>query len=103
MMDGRVAAIAPVLDDNVFTTHPDQVLSVITHGFYGPFREAARAPGLRRPQTTRWTGQPPRGPARGEADAAEGADLLMVKPGLPYLDILRDLLDSFDLPSRSTT
>ncbi len=101
MMDGRVAAIRAALDANGFALTP--ILSYAAKyasGFYGPFRDAAdSAPafGDRR--------QYQMDPAnRREAllemdlDVAEGADMLMVKPGLAFMDILRDARERFDLP-----
>lgn len=101
MMDGRVGAIRTALDENGFVDR--LILSYaakFASAFYGPFREAADSA----PQSgDRKSYQMP--PAnRREAlremaeDANEGADLLMVKPGLPYLDILREARERFDLP-----
>ncbi|HBR06137.1 MAG TPA: porphobilinogen synthase, partial [Desulfovibrio sp.] len=68
--------------------------------YYGPFRDAAEsAPAFGDRKTHQMDPANRREALReAEADAAEGADILMVKPGLPYLDIVRDLRDSFDLP-----
>lgn len=101
MMDGRVAAIRAVLDDNGFTDTPIMSYAVkYASAFYGPFREAAESTPAFGDRKTHQMDPANRREAlrEAEADAAEGADLLMVKPGLPYLDILRDLRDSFDLP-----
>ena len=101
MMDGRVAAIRQKLDENGFET--TAILSYAAKycsGFYGPFREAAQSS----PQFgDRRSYQMDPGNAR-EAlkevalDLEEGADAVMVKPALPYLDILRRVRDRFDVP-----
>lgn len=101
MMDGRVAAIRDTLDENGFTDIPIMSYAVkYASAFYGPFRDAAEsAPAFGDRKTHQMDPANRREALReAEADAAEGADILMVKPGLPYLDILRDLSDSFDLP-----
>ena len=101
MMDGRVGAIRKALDGAGFAGTPILSYAVkFASGFYGPFREAAEsAPqfGDRRAYQM--------DPANGrealreaEADVEEGADMLMVKPALPYLDILAALRQRFDLP-----
>jgi porphobilinogen synthase len=101
MMDGMVGAIRTGLDDAGFTGTPILSYAVkYASGYYGPFREAAdSAPqfGDRRgyqmdPANAR--------EALREAslDVAEGADMLMVKPALPYLDIIRAVHERFDLP-----
>ena len=101
MMDGRVAAIRQILDANGFETVP--ILSYAAKyasAFYGPFREAAgSAPAF---GDRRGYQMDPHN--RKEAlkecrlDAEEGADLLMVKPALSYLDVIRDVSETFDLP-----
>ena len=101
MMDGRVASIRKALDANGFTNTP--ILSYAAKYasvFYGPFREAAEsAPqfGDRRSYQM--------DPANGREamreialDVEEGADMIMVKPAMPYLDIIRMARDRFDLP-----
>jgi porphobilinogen synthase len=101
MMDGRVGAIRYALDEAGFSATPILSYAVkFASGFYGPFREAAdSAPkfGDRRAYQM--------DPANGrealreaEMDVLEGADMLMVKPALAYLDILAALRQSFDLP-----
>jgi porphobilinogen synthase len=101
MMDGRVGAIREALDGAGFTATPILSYAVkFASGFYGPFREAAdSAPkfGDRRAYQM--------DPANGreamreaELDVEEGADMLMVKPALPYLDVLAALRRRFDLP-----
>jgi len=96
MMDGRVAAIREHLPQTPIVAYSAKYASA----FYGPFREAAGS-------------APSFGDRRGyqmdpgnlrealrecELDAAEGADMLMIKPALPYLDVLRAVRDRFDLP-----
>jgi porphobilinogen synthase len=101
MMDGRVGAIREALDDEGFPTLP--ILSYAAKyasAFYGPFREAAdSAPqfGDRRgyqmdPANVREAMREVR------LDVEEGADILMVKPALPYLDVIRAVAESSDRP-----
>lgn len=101
MMDGRVAAIRAALDENGFSHIPVMSYAVkYASGYYGPFREAAESTpqfGDRRSYQM--------DPANrlealreAQADIDEGADIIMVKPGLPYLDILRDLRNTCTLP-----
>ena len=101
MMDGFVAAIRSALDKSGFENTPIMSYAVkYASGFYGPFREAAQSTpqfGDRRgyqmdPANSR--------EALREAalDVEQGADILMVKPALPYLDIIRLVRERFDLP-----
>ena len=101
MMDGRVAEIRGVLDENNFDTVPIMSYAAkYASSFYGPFRDAADCSpqfGDRRsyqmdPANSR--------EALREAtlDVDEGADILMVKPALAYLDIIAKLKEEFDLP-----
>ena len=101
MMDGRVGAIREALDDRGFEMVPILSYAVkYASSFYGPFREAAdSAPafGDRRgyqmdPANVR------EAIIEATLDVEEGADLLMVKPALPYLDIIAQLRGEFDLP-----
>jgi porphobilinogen synthase len=101
MMDGMVGAIRGGLDDAGFTSTPIMSYAVkYASAFYGPFREAAdSAPqfGDRRgyqmdPANVR------EGLREAELDVVEGADILMVKPALPYLDVIRAVRKRFDLP-----
>jgi porphobilinogen synthase len=101
MMDGRVAAIRAALDAN-----GHQKVSILSYaakfasGFYGPFREAAEStPSFGDRRTYQMD------PANGreamhemQLDLEEGADMLMVKPALPYLDLLRQARDRFPVP-----
>jgi porphobilinogen synthase len=101
MMDGRVGAIRGALDDAGFGETPIvSYAAKYASAFYGPFREAAES-------------TPAFGDRRGyqmdpanvrealrecELDVAEGADMLMVKPALPNLDVIRAVRERFDLP-----
>jgi porphobilinogen synthase len=101
MMDGRVAAIRDALHDHSFESTPILAYSAkYASAFYGPFREAADS-------------TPSFGDRRGyqmdpanvrealrecELDLEEGADALMVKPALPYLDVIRAVRETFDVP-----
>jgi porphobilinogen synthase len=101
MMDGRVSAIRSALDDAGLEQTPIvSYAAKYASAFYGPFREAAES-------------TPSFGDRRGyqmdpanvrealrelEVDAGEGADVLMVKPALPYLDVIRAARERFDLP-----
>jgi porphobilinogen synthase len=101
MMDGRVAAIRGALDEHGFPETPIvSYAAKYASAFYGPFREAADS-------------TPAFGDRRGyqldpanvrealrecELDVAEGADVLLVKPALPNLDVIRAARDRFDLP-----
>ncbi|MGQ0604078.1 MAG: porphobilinogen synthase [Anaerolineales bacterium] len=102
MMDGMVAAIRAGLDSVGFEHLP--ILSYSTKyasGFYGPFREAAQgAPKFGDRKTHQMDPANAREALRETAlDVAEGADMLMVKPALPYLDIIRQTHDHFpELP-----
>ncbi|HEX8007516.1 MAG TPA: porphobilinogen synthase [Trebonia sp.] len=102
MMDGQVAAIRSALDADGFAEIPILAYSAkFASGFYGPFREAAEcAPQFGDRNAYQ---QDPAGPV-GESlreirlDLAEGADAVMVKPALAYLDILRQVRDMVDVP-----
>jgi porphobilinogen synthase len=101
MMDGRVGAIREALDDRGFESTPILAYSAkYASAFYGPFREAADS-------------TPSFGDRRGyqmdpanvrealrecELDLEEGADALMIKPALPYLDVIRATREAFDVP-----
>jgi porphobilinogen synthase len=101
MMDGRVGALRAALDDQGLAETPIMAYSAkYASAFYGPFREAAES-------------APSRGDRRGyqmdpanalegvreaQLDADEGADVVMVKPALPYLDVIRRVKDATQLP-----
>lgn len=101
MMDGRVAAIRSALDDEGFANLPIMAYSAkFASGFYGPFREAAEGAPQFGDRTT-YQMDPANGrEAVREAllDAAEAADIVMVKPALPYLDIVRAVREATRLP-----
>ncbi|MEK7829363.1 MAG: porphobilinogen synthase [Deltaproteobacteria bacterium] len=101
MMDGRVAVIRKALDENGFQNMPIMSYAVkYASAFYGPFREAAESTpefGDRRSYQM--------DPANSDEairevrlDIEEGADIVMVKPALPYLDIIRRIREEFDYP-----
>jgi porphobilinogen synthase len=101
MMDGRVGAIRRALDTAGFTNTP--ILSYaakFASGFYGPFREAAdSAPQFGDRRSYQMDGANVREAMREiEADIEEGADMIMVKPAMPYLDVIAAARDRFDLP-----
>jgi len=101
MMDGRVAAIRETLDNNGFSKIPIMSYAAkYASGYYGPFREAAESTPQFGDRRSYQMDPANRLEAVREArmDVEEGADILMVKPGLPYLDILRELREEFDLP-----
>ena len=96
MMDGRVAAIRSELPETPIVAHSAKYAS----SFYGPFREAAgsaAAFGDRRAYQLD-PGNLREALRECELDAGEGADVLMVKPALAYLDVIRSVRDRFDLP-----
>jgi porphobilinogen synthase len=101
MMDGRVAAIRKILDDHDF-----EEVAVLAYAakyasaFYGPFRDAAESTPQFGDRRSYQMDPPNRREALREMrlDLEEGADVLMVKPALAYLDILADARREFDLP-----
>jgi len=96
MMDGRVAAIREELPDTPIVAYSAKYASA----FYGPFREAAEsAPAFGDRRGYQMDPANVREALREcEQDVAEGADVLMVKPALPYLDVIRAARERFDLP-----
>ena len=101
MMDGRVAAIRQKLDGNGFSEIP--ILSYAAKycsGFYGPFREAAQsAPQFGDRRSYQMDPTNVREALKEVAlDLEEGADMVMVKPALPYLDVIRAVRERFDVP-----
>lgn len=101
MMDGRVAAIRDILDENGFEHIPVMSYAVkYASAYYGPFREAAEStPGFGDRRSYQMDPANRREALReANQDVAEAADFLMVKPALAYLDVLRELKDNFDLP-----
>ena len=98
MMDGMVAAIRGELDNHDYTNVPIMSYAVkYASAFYGPFREAAEgAPKFGDRKTHQMDPGNVREALREAAlDVAEGADFLMVKPALPYLDVIRRVRDAF--------
>jgi porphobilinogen synthase len=101
MMDGRVAAIRKVLDDNGYQRIP--ILSYaakFASVFYGPFREAADStPQFGDRRSYQMDPANAREAMREIAfDLEEGADMIMIKPAMPYLDLIRDARERFDVP-----
>jgi porphobilinogen synthase len=101
MMDGRVAAIRKALDEAGFLNTP--ILSYaakFASGFYGPFREAAdSAPQFGDRRSYQMDGANLHEAMREiELDLEEGADMIMVKPAMPYLDVIAAARERFDVP-----
>lgn len=101
MMDGRVAAIRAILDEHGYQTTPIMAYSAkYASAFYGPFRSAAGSA----PSFGDRKGYQMDPHNRKEAlkecalDIEEGADIIMVKPALSYLDVIRECSDAYDLP-----
>ena len=101
MMDKRVAAIREVLDENGFINTPIMAYSAkLASGYYGPFREAAHsAPGFGDRKTYQMD------PANGleamrevEEDILEGADIIIAKPAMAYMDVIKDISNNFNIP-----
>ena len=95
-MDGRVAAIREALPETPIVAYSAKYASA----FYGPFREAAdSAPSFGDRRGYQMDPANVREALREcELDVAEGADVIMVKPALPYLDVIRAARERFDLP-----
>ena len=101
MMDGRIAAIRRTLDDNRFSGTPIMSYAVkYASSFYGPFREAAGSAPSFGDRKSYQMDYHNRREALKEAllDVDEGADILMVKPAMSYLDLVREVRDATDLP-----
>ena len=101
MMDGRIAAIRQALDDNGHKNVPIMSYSAkYASAFYGPFRDAAGSAPAFGDRRGYQMDPHNRREAMKECtlDVEEGADILMVKPALSYLDIIRECSDAFDLP-----
>jgi porphobilinogen synthase len=103
MMDGRIGAIRQALDEAGF-----QDVSIMSYtakyasAFYGPYREAIGTGGLLKGDKRTYyidPGNSDEAMREAEADIDEGADMLMVKPGLPYLDVIRRMKDEFAMPT----
>jgi porphobilinogen synthase len=101
MMDGRVAAMREALDGGGFEQTPIlSYASKFTSAFYGPFREAAdSAPQFGDRRSYQMDGANLREAMREiEQDLVEGADMLLMKPAMPYLDVIRAARKRFDVP-----
>ena len=103
MMDGRIGAIRLALDD---AGHNDVATMSYTakyaSAFYGPYREAIGTDGLLQGDKKTYYIDPANSEdamREAELDIAEGADMVMVKPGMPYLDIVRRMKDTFAMPT----
>ncbi len=103
MMDGRIGAIRQALEDR---GHKDTLIMAYTakyaSAFYGPFRDAVGSSGTLKGDKRTYQMDPANTDEalrEAEFDLAEGADMIMVKPGMPYLDILRRVKDSFGAPT----
>ncbi len=103
MMDGRIGAIRDALDA---AGHQDvAIMSYATKfasAFYGPYRDAIGTKDLLKGDKKTYYIDPANGDEamrEAEQDLAEGADMIMVKPGMPYLDIIRRLKDTFSVPT----
>jgi porphobilinogen synthase len=104
MMDGRIGAIRRALDA---ANHPDALIlsyaAKYASAFYGPFRDALGSGGdLGKHGKATYQMDPANGDEalrEVAADLAEGADMVMVKPGMPYLDVLRRVKDAFAVPT----
>ena len=103
MMDGRVGAIRTALDDDGLTDV--QIMSYAAKyasSFYGPFRDAVGSSKTLTGDKRTYQMDPANvdeAIREVELDVAEGADMVMVKPGMPYLDVLRRVKDTFGLPT----
>jgi porphobilinogen synthase len=103
MMDGRVGAIRAALDDDGYTDV--QIMSYAAKyasAFYGPFRDAIGSSKTLIGDKRTYQMDPANvdeAIREVELDVAEGADMVMVKPGLPYLDVLRRVKDTFGMPT----
>lgn len=102
MMDGRIGLIRDALEGGGH--HNVQIMSYAAKyasAFYGPFRDAVGSRGLLKGDKKTYQMDPANGQEalrEVAADLAEGADSVMVKPGLPYLDIIRDVKQRFEVP-----
>jgi porphobilinogen synthase len=103
MMDGRIGALRRALEEN---GHKDVMLmsyaAKYASAFYGPFRDAVGASGALKGDKTTYQMDPANSDEALrliERDLSEGADMVMVKPGMPYLDICRRVKDRFAVPT----
>ncbi|ASL40783.1 MULTISPECIES: porphobilinogen synthase [Acetobacter] len=103
MMDGRIEAIRRDLDGNgLINTRIMSYAAKYASAFYGPFRDALGSGGMLKGDKKTYQMDPANSDEalrEVEMDIAEGADMVMVKPGLPYLDIIRRVKDEFHVPT----
>lgn len=103
MMDHRIAAIRDTLDDNGFVnTGIMSYAAKYASAFYGPFRDAVNSGGYLKGDKKTYQMDPANSDEairEVELDIAEGADMIMIKPGLPYLDIIRRVKETFAMPT----
>jgi porphobilinogen synthase len=103
MMDGRIGAIRDALDANGFSDVAIMSYATKFHSaFYGPYRDAIGTAGLLQGDKRTYYldhANSDEAVREAEQDLAEGADMIMVKPGLPYLDIIRRVKDEFQMPT----
>jgi len=103
MMDGRVGAIRETLEAN---NHPDVMImsyaAKYASGFYGPYRDAIGTSAALKGDKRTYQMDPANTDEalrEVELDILEGADMIMVKPGMPYLDIIHRIKDAFGVPT----
>lgn len=103
MMDGRVGAIRQALDAKAMSHVQIMAYSAkYASGFYGPFRDAVGSTGALKGDKRSYQMDPANGDEalrEAELDIAEGADMIMVKPGMPYLDIVQRIKQTFRIPT----
>ncbi|WP_420340623.1 porphobilinogen synthase [Roseibium sp.] len=103
MMDGRIGAIRQALDTQEYRGTQIMAYSAkYASAFYGPFRDAVGSSGTLKGDKRTYQMDPANTDEalrEAELDIAEGADMIMVKPGMPYLDIVRRLKDEFQVPT----
>mgnify|MGYP002795096714 CR=1 FL=1 len=104
MMDGRVAAIRAVLDEHGYETTPIMAYSAkYASCYYGPFRDALGSSGNLKGGNKKTYQMDPANSDEAlqeiAQDLQEGADMVMVKPGMPYLDVVRRVKDTFGVPT----
>jgi porphobilinogen synthase len=103
MMDGRIGAIRAALDEGgLIDTRIMSYAVKYASAFYGPFREAVGSSTLLKGDKKTYQMDPANSDEalrEVEMDLAEGADMVMVKPGMPYLDIVRRVHDRFGVPT----
>ena len=103
MMDGRIGAIRAALDaERLIHVRLMSYAAKYASAFYGPFRDALGSGGLLRGDKRTYQMDPANGDEalrEVELDLLEGADMVMVKPGMPYLDIIRRVRDRFAVPT----